>query len=44
VHVLRLADGADTTVGAGTLSRFTSAGLVYANDATLRLVPFAQLP
>jgi uncharacterized cupin superfamily protein len=44
VHVLRLTDGADATVGTGTLARFTAAGLVYANDATLRLVPFDELP
>lgn len=44
VHVLRLADGSDASVGAGTLARFTTAGLVYANDATLRLVPFDRLP
>jgi hypothetical protein len=43
VHVLRLADGADSAIGAGTLARFTSTGLVYASDATLKLVPFAQL-
>jgi WD40-like Beta Propeller Repeat len=44
VHVLRLADGFDATVGAGTLARFTTAGLVFANDATLRLVAFDRLP
>jgi hypothetical protein len=44
VHVLHLADGVDTTVGAGTLARFTYAGLVYAEGANLRLVPFARLP
>jgi hypothetical protein len=41
--VLRLADGSDATIGAGTLARFTSEGLVYVNGATLHLVPFAQL-
>jgi hypothetical protein len=44
VHVLRLPDGSEATVGAGTLARFTDAGLVYASDATLRFVPFADLP
>jgi WD40 repeat protein len=44
VHVVRLADGAEATVGAGTLARFTDSGLVYVNGATLRLVPFGQLP
>jgi hypothetical protein len=44
VHVLRLADGADKSVGRGTLARFMDAGLVYADGADLHLVPFAQLP
>lgn len=44
VHVLQLADGRDAPVGAGTLARFTATGLVYADDGTLRLVPYAQLP
>jgi hypothetical protein len=43
VHVLQLADGADTAVGAGTLARFTDSGLVYAEGTTLRLLPFNQL-
>jgi hypothetical protein len=44
VHVLRLSDGVDSTVAGGMLARFTDTGLVYANGATLRLVPYAQLP
>src|SRR5262249_27246277 len=44
VHVLRLNDGADANIGAGSLARFTDRGLVYADGATLHLVPFAQLP
>lgn len=44
VHVLRLADGADATVAAGTVARFMDVGLVCADGASLRLVPFDQLP
>ena len=44
VHVLRLADGADRVVGPGTLARFMDAGLVYADGARVRLVPFDRLP
>ncbi len=44
VHLLRLADGADTTVAAGTRARFMGAGLVYADGASLQLIPFARLP
>ena len=44
VHVLRLADGADSVIAAGTLARFMDAGLVYADGSQLRLVPFDQLP
>jgi hypothetical protein len=44
VHVLRLADGADATIAAGTLARFIDAGLVYADGSNLRLVPFDHLP
>jgi hypothetical protein len=43
VHVLRLSDDADTMVGYGTLSRFTSSGLVYADGARLHFVPFDGL-
>jgi hypothetical protein len=44
VHLLRLADGTDRVVGPGTLARFMDAGLVYADGARIRLVPFERLP
>ena len=44
VHLLQLADGADRTVGSGTLARFADAGLVYADGARFRLTPFSRLP
>jgi len=44
VHVLRLADGVEATIGPGTLARFMDAGLVYADGARLHLVPFDRLP
>jgi hypothetical protein len=44
VHLLRLADGADRVVGPGTLPRFMDAGLVYADGARIRLVPYDRLP
>lgn len=44
VHVLRLADGVDAVVGAGTLARFIDAGLVYVDGARLQLVRFDRLP
>jgi hypothetical protein len=44
VHLLRLADGADRVVGPGTLARFMDAGLVYADGARIRLVPFERIP
>jgi WD40-like Beta Propeller Repeat len=44
VHLLRLADGRDEVVAAGTLARFMDAGLVYADGSRLRLVPFDRLP
>lgn len=44
VHVLRLADGADKQIGAASLARFMDAGLVYADGARIRLIPFDQLP
>jgi WD40-like Beta Propeller Repeat len=43
VHVLRLADGVDTTVGSGMLARFTDQGLVYAAGDKLRMIPFSEL-
>jgi Tol biopolymer transport system component len=44
IHLLRLANGADVTVGAGTLARFTATGLVYADGARISLIPYDQLP
>jgi WD40 repeat protein len=44
VHLLRLVDGADEVVGPGMLARFADAGLVYADGARIRLVPFERLP
>jgi Tol biopolymer transport system component len=44
VHILRLADGADSTVAPGTLARFMDAGLVYADRPTLHVVPFDRIP
>lgn len=44
VHLLRLADGADAVLAAGTLARFMDAGLVYTDGARIHLVPFEQLP
>jgi WD40-like Beta Propeller Repeat len=44
VHVLRLADGADQIVAPGTLPRFFDAGLVYADGARIRLLPYQSLP
>jgi hypothetical protein len=43
VYVLRLADGAVFSIGAGTLPRFADAGLVYASGARIRLVPYAAI-
>jgi hypothetical protein len=44
VHVLRIADGADRVVAPGTLARFMDAGLVYADGARVRFVPYERLP
>jgi hypothetical protein len=44
VHVLRLADGKDATIGPGGLARFTATGLVYTDGARIRLMPFNGLP
>jgi hypothetical protein len=44
LRILRLTDGADKLIGAASLARFMDAGLVYADGANLRLVPFDQLP
>jgi Tol biopolymer transport system component len=44
VHVLRLADGADTVVAQGTAAGFMDSGLVYAEGTRLHYVPFGRLP
>jgi hypothetical protein len=44
VHLFRLADGRDVTVGPGTLARFMDAGLVYADGSRIHLVPYDRLP
>jgi Tol biopolymer transport system component len=44
IHLVRLADGADAVVAAGSRARFMDAGLVYADGARLRLIPYASLP
>jgi len=44
VHLLRLSDGADRTVAAGSLARFTNTGLVYADGARIWLTRYDQLP
>jgi hypothetical protein len=43
VHVLRLNDGRDTVVAQGSEARFVDQGLVYADGARVRLVPWAAL-
>lgn len=44
LHLLRLADGADVIVRGASLGRFMDDGLVYADGARLRFVPYSQLP
>jgi len=44
IHLLRLTDGEDAVVGAGTIARFMDAGLVYADGARIHLVPYDRLP
>jgi hypothetical protein len=43
VHVIRLADGHDVSVGAGTTARFFDGGLAYAEGSRIRVVPFETL-
>jgi hypothetical protein len=43
LHVLRLADGKDSVVGYAVEARFMDDGLVYADGARIRLVPFDRL-
>jgi len=44
VRLLRLSDGSDQLVAQGTLVRFNSSGLVYANESQLYYLRFDQLP
>ena len=44
VHLLRVNDGADKIVARGTLPRFADSGLVFADGARVRLLPFDRLP
>jgi hypothetical protein len=44
VHLLRLGDGADVAVGYGSTPRFLDSGLVYADGARIRYVPWTRLP
>jgi hypothetical protein len=44
VHLLRLSDGADRTVAHGTLARFMTDGLLYADGARIWLMPYDRLP
>jgi hypothetical protein len=44
VHLLRLSDGMDVTIAAGSHARFMGAGLVYADGSRLHLVTYSQLP
>ena len=44
VHLLRLTDGKDVTIAAGSHARFIDTGLVDADGSRLHLVPFDKLP
>jgi Tol biopolymer transport system component len=44
LHLLRLADGKDTTMGPSSHARFMNAGLVYADGSRIHLVPYDRLP
>jgi len=44
VHLLRLSDGADRVVAYGTLARFTTDGLVYADGARIWSARYDRLP
>jgi hypothetical protein len=43
VHVLRLEDGRDSIVGQGSEARFMDDGLVYADGARVRVIPWVSL-
>lgn len=44
VYLLRLSDGKAYAIGTGTLARFTDTGLVFADGARIRSIPFDRLP
>jgi len=44
LHLLRLSDGADTTIGPAAFARFTSTGLAYATGSNIQTVAYASLP
>lgn len=43
LHVVRIVDGRDKTIGYATRARFMAAGLVYADGARVRLIPYSSL-
>jgi hypothetical protein len=43
VHVIRLADGQDASLGPGTTAQFFDGGLVYADGSRIHIVPFEAL-
>lgn len=44
VYLLRLSDGAVYSIGSGTHARFSNAGLVFADGARIRAIPYDRLP
>jgi len=44
IHLVRLGDGAERVVAYGTLARFMTEGLVYADGARIWLTPYDRLP
>ncbi|MDX6408839.1 MAG: hypothetical protein QOE13_1910, partial [Gaiellaceae bacterium] len=44
IHLLRLGDMSDAVIDFGRVSRFTNAGLIYADGSRLHFVPFGKLP
>ncbi|HEU5279615.1 MAG TPA: hypothetical protein VFU26_12015 [Gaiellaceae bacterium] len=43
VHIVRLSDGRDTVAAFGSEARFMDQGLVYADGARVRLIPYRSL-
>jgi Tol biopolymer transport system component len=43
LHVVRLDQGTDRTIGKATTARFMNAGLVYAEGARINFIPYSQL-